>query len=83
MRKNRPRTQRFGLLNAVVTLTERSSGKKREVKTNYFGDWEAERLEKGAVYDIEINFPGFLTAKLTAEADSDHFVGETILVGKT
>ena len=68
---------------AVVTLTERASGKKREVKTNYFGDWEAERLEKDAVYDIEIAFPGFHPARLTATADTDHYVGETILVSET
>ena len=64
---------------ASVVLTERSTGKRLELRTNYFGDWEAERLEKGAVYDIEIAFPGYDTAAFAAEADTDHYVGETIL----
>ncbi len=67
---------------AVVTLTERTSGKKREIKTNYFGDWEVERLEKNTTYDIEISSTGFNSAKLTARTDTDHYVGETILVSK-
>ena len=64
---------------ALVTLTERGSGKKREVNTNYFGDWEFEWLTPGADYDILVEMPGYNPFSCAAKADTDRFVGEIVL----
>jgi len=54
-------------------------GKIYETTTNYFGDWEVENLEKGEAYDISIDLAGFETIKLIAIADSDKYVGESLM----
>ena len=64
---------------AKITLTNKATGEKLEVTTNYFGDWEKEELTIGAEYDISIEMPGYKTAALSALADTDHYVGEIIL----
>jgi Fe-S-cluster-containing dehydrogenase component len=68
---------------AVVTL--RKTGDNDEdatviaKKTNYFGDFEFEDLEKAAQYDIYIEYPGYEKVSLTRKADTDHYLGEFIL----
>jgi Fe-S-cluster-containing dehydrogenase component len=56
-------------------------GDVRIVKTNYFGDFEFEELEKDANYDVRIEYPEYETVTLTVKADTDHFIGEFILSG--
>ena len=64
---------------AQVTLTCRETGAVTQLKTNYFGDWEAEQLTPNATYDIRICFPGYQSVELTATTDTDHYVQETLL----
>ena len=64
---------------AQVTLTCRETGAVIQMKTNYFGDWEAEQLTPNATYDIRICFPGYQSVELTATTDTDHYVQETLL----
>ena len=64
---------------AKIVLTNVQSGEVIEGKTNYFGDWEFEDLTVGADYEIEISFPGYKTVNLSAKADTDQYVAETIL----
>ena len=64
---------------ATVTLTCRETGEVVTVKTNYFGDWEAEWLTPNATYDIKIEMAGYQSVTLTAATDTDHYVQETIL----
>lgn len=66
-------------VGAVVTLTCRETGQKVTVKTNYFGDWEAEWLTTNATYDIKIELDGYKSAELTVTTDTDHYVQNTIL----
>jgi len=67
---------------ADIVLTNQATGEKITGKTNYFGDWEFEDLIVGATYDIEISYPDYKTVILTAKADTDHYVAETILESK-
>jgi Fe-S-cluster-containing dehydrogenase component len=64
---------------AAVLLTDLTGGGQRSTKTNYFGDFEFEDLEKDADYEIAIALPGFKTVRLTRKADTDHFLGEFVL----
>jgi len=65
--------------NASVVLTCAETGERLRGRTNYFGDWEFEALQKDAHYGIEITYPGYKTVKLAALTDTDHFVGEMVL----
>jgi Fe-S-cluster-containing dehydrogenase component len=65
-------------IGAVVTLRG-EDGEEIAVRTNDFGDWEAEWLRKGAVYDIRIELSGYRTETLHVCADTDRFVGEVFL----
>lgn len=64
---------------AEVILTHRKTGEALTARTNYFGDWEFEELEKDAEYDINILYPGYETVSLSAKTDTDHYVGEIVL----
>ncbi len=66
-------------IGAKVELRS-SKGKSFVTQTNSFGDWEVEWLDKGETYDITIEHPGFKTVTLTATADSDKYVGESLMV---
>jgi Fe-S-cluster-containing dehydrogenase component len=48
-------------------------------KTNSFGDFEFEDLEKEALYELRIEYPGYEKVTLTRKADADHYLGEFIL----
>jgi Fe-S-cluster-containing dehydrogenase component len=52
----------------------------RQTETNYFGDFEFEDLEKGVLYDISIELPGYRIVRFSRRADIDHFLGELILI---
>ncbi|MDR0852438.1 MAG: oxidoreductase [Clostridiales Family XIII bacterium] len=56
-----------------------TNGAVAETKTNYFGDFEFEDLEKDARYELHIAYPGYQAVTLTKTADTDHFLGEFIL----
>jgi len=64
---------------AVVTLTDKKNGSVSTAKTNCFGDWEFEWLEKGSEYQLYIETPGYKAFSANVTADADHFFGETIL----
>ena len=68
---------------AVVTLTHTKSGAEYTTKTNFFGDWEFEWLEKGAGYELTIEIPGYTPARSQVIADTDRFIGETRLQPET
>ena len=65
--------------DAVVTLTEAKSGAILTTKTNCFGDWEFEWLEKDAEYKLTIEIPGYKIAASSFTANTDHYVGEVVL----
>ena len=72
--------------NAVVTLkkigvsgADAKTATVSEVKTNYFGDFEFEDLEKDADYEICIKYAGYKAVTLNRKADTDHYLGEFIL----
>ena len=64
---------------ATVNLTNQKTGQTQTTKSNYFGDWEFEWLEKDAEYALEIKFDGYKTESLSFKADSDKYLGEIIL----
>ncbi|MCL1829622.1 MAG: oxidoreductase [Oscillospiraceae bacterium] len=64
---------------ALVTLTRKKTGDTVSVKTNYFGDWEADWLAINEDYEITISANGCLPVKFEAKTDIDRFVGETVL----
>jgi len=64
---------------AAVTLTDIKSGKTLAAKTNFFGDWEFEWLEKDAEYELLIEIPGYAQVRENFVADKDRFLGEVIL----
>lgn len=64
---------------AEVRLVSKKTGEARTEKTNYFGDWEFEWLEKGETYSVEINFDGYRKETFEFVADNNCYVGETIL----
>ena len=64
---------------ADITLTNLKTGETLAAKTNYFGDWEIEWLDKGDEYSLEIRFERHKTEAFHFVADSDKFLGETIL----
>ena len=64
---------------ATLTLTNTKTGETRATQSNYFGDWEFEWLDKGAGYSLEIHFDGYKKETLAFTADSDKYLGETIL----
>jgi NAD-dependent dihydropyrimidine dehydrogenase PreA subunit len=65
--------------NAVITLTEKQSGIKHTTKTNIFGDWEFEWLEKNKEYGLSIEKPGYATVKADIKLETDHYYGEVVL----
>ena len=65
---------------AVVTLTGQKDGAVYETKTNCFGDWEFEWLEKGAEYELAFGMPGYVPIKARIFADTDSYFGETTLI---
>lgn len=65
-------------IGATVTLKS-SKGEKIAGETNYFGDYEFEGLEKGETYEITIELKGYKIEILSACADIDRFVGDTLL----
>jgi Fe-S-cluster-containing dehydrogenase component len=67
---------------ADITLTNLGTGETLAGKTNYFGDWEIEWLDKGSEYSLEIHFEGHKKEAFHFVADSDKFLGETILQAK-
>ena len=64
---------------AAISLKNTVTGEVRSTRANYFGDWEFEWLDKGAGYTLEILLDGFEPERLQFVADSDKFLGETIL----
>lgn len=64
---------------AKVCLVSKKTGETRTVKTNYFGDWEFEWLEKGESYSVEIGLDGYQKEAFQFVADNNLYVGETIL----
>ena len=66
-------------VGAGVTLKHINSGIAHTTKTNFFGDWEFEWLDKGAEYDLTIEMPGYEPVQIKVTADSDRFLGEVIL----
>jgi len=64
---------------ATVTLTEKKSGVAVTTKTNCFGDWEFEWLEKDAEYVLTIEMAGYAEVRADVVADTDRFFGEVIL----
>ncbi|MCL1828170.1 MAG: carboxypeptidase regulatory-like domain-containing protein [Oscillospiraceae bacterium] len=64
---------------ATVTLTEKSGGSVRTARTNIFGDWEFEWLEKGGVYELKIEAEGYRAVKAEAAVENDHYFGEVML----
>jgi len=64
---------------ALIALTDKKSGTKRTAKTNFFGDWEFEWLDKGTEYELTIEMPGYKQVKASIVADADHYFGETKL----
>jgi Fe-S-cluster-containing dehydrogenase component len=65
-------------IGAKVTLKS-SVGRIIKGETNYFGDYEFEWLEKDEAYEIVIEMTGYKTVVLSAKADIDRFVGETLM----
>lgn len=66
-------------IGAQVTLVRREDGQVQRMQTNYFGDWEFEGLKKNAEYEITIQMPGYQSVSYTVQADTDHYVAETLL----
>jgi len=64
---------------AVVKLTDKKSGVVRTTGTNCFGDWEFEWLDKGSEYELVVEMAGFKTYSASVAADTDRYLGETIL----
>lgn len=65
--------------NAQVEVLCPETGECQTVRTNYFGDWEVEWLDKGKEYQVKISYPAHETVELTVLADDNHYVGEVIL----
>ena len=65
---------------AQISLTNQNTGETLITRTNYFGDWEIEWLDKGAGYSLEINFDGYEKETILFTADSDRFLGEVTLI---
>jgi Fe-S-cluster-containing dehydrogenase component len=64
---------------ASIRIVSMKTGEALTTRTNYFGDWEFEGLEKGADYTVEIRFSGNKEETIRFAADADKFVGEVIL----
>lgn len=65
--------------DAVVEVFCPETGDRKTARTNYFGDWEVEWLDKGKQYEITISYPGYETVSLSVASDNNHFVGEFVL----
>ena len=64
---------------ADVVLKNKATGETVCAKTNYFGDWDVEGLEKDQEFEITISFPGYKTVVLNAKTDTDHYVAEVVM----
>ena len=65
-------------IGATVTLTS-SKGTTLSAKTDDFGDYEFEALEKNETYEITIAMAGYQTEVLSVRTDMDRFVGDTLM----
>jgi len=61
----------------VVTLI--GGGERRETRTNGFGDFEFEGLDKNKEYTIDVDHPGYVRRTLTANTQIDRYLGDIIL----
>ncbi len=57
----------------AVTLT--GNGKKMTIKTNFFGDFEFENLDKNEDYIIEIEAKGYKPQEMSAKTKTDVYLG--------
>jgi len=64
---------------ADIQLKNLKTGEVTVSRTNYFGDWEFEWLEKDAGYAADIHFDGYEQETLHFRADTDKYLGEVIL----
>ena len=64
---------------AQIVLTHLATGGTKTTATNYFGDWECEWLDEGTDYSVSVRCDGFEEVTLRFTADTDKYLGETIL----
>ena len=63
--------------NVKVSLTSR--GKKQSVRTNNFGDFEFEDLDRGEELTVKIEHPGYSLQTLKVKTSMDVYLGEILL----
>jgi len=63
--------------NVKVSLTSR--GKKQSVRTNNFGDFEFEDLDRGEELTVKIEHPGYSPQTLKVKTSMDVYLGEILL----
>jgi Fe-S-cluster-containing dehydrogenase component len=62
-----------------VTVTLMGAGVEAEVRSNGFGDFEFEGLEKNTEYTVRIDHPGYRARELKASTLVDVYLGDVVL----